>query len=86
MTESLYVHALALGLDSAWRRQGRDERCRSAEEFCAADREAVRVGTWTISLSAVRSTCTPSPLAWILLGGARVAMSAVARRRNSAPP
>lgn len=36
MNESLYVHALALGLDPAWRRQGREERCRSAEEFCAA--------------------------------------------------
>ncbi len=36
MNESLYVHALALGLDPAWRRLDQEERCRSAEEFCAA--------------------------------------------------
>ena len=36
MNGSRYVHALALGLDPAWRRQTREERCRSAEEFCAA--------------------------------------------------
>jgi chlorite dismutase len=36
MSEGLFVHALALGLDPAWRRQGAEERCRSAEELCAA--------------------------------------------------
>jgi chlorite dismutase len=36
MMEGRYVHALALGLDPAWRRQPSEERCRSAEELCAA--------------------------------------------------
>ena len=36
MTESRFVHALALGLDPAWRRQAREVRCRSAEDLCAA--------------------------------------------------
>lgn len=31
-----FVHALALGLDERWRRLSRDERCRSAEDLCAA--------------------------------------------------
>jgi len=34
--EGRYVHALALGLDPAWRRLTSDERCRSAEAFDAA--------------------------------------------------
>jgi len=50
MTESLYVHALALGLDPAWRRQTRDERCRSAEEFCAALSARLEVTTFTYSM------------------------------------
>ena len=36
MTDNRFVHALALGLDPAWRRLGRDERCRSAEDFTMA--------------------------------------------------
>jgi len=36
MSDSRFVHALALGLDPAWRRQASEDRCRSAEELCAA--------------------------------------------------
>jgi chlorite dismutase len=36
MSESRYVHALALGLDAAWRRLPREERCQSATELAAA--------------------------------------------------
>ena len=50
MTEGgLYVHALALGLDPAWRRQGRDERCRSAEELSAAVAANPEVTTFSYS-------------------------------------
>lgn len=44
-----YVHALALGLDPAWRRTGRDERCRSAESFAAAVTAPSEVTTFTYS-------------------------------------
>lgn len=36
MTEGRFVHALALGLETAWRRLPREERCQSATEFAAA--------------------------------------------------
>ena len=49
MTESRYVHALALGLDPAWRRQTGEERCRSAEEFTAAVTAESEVTTFTYS-------------------------------------
>jgi chlorite dismutase len=49
MSESLFVHALALGLDPAWRRQTGDERCHSAEEFCAAISAESEVTTFTYS-------------------------------------
>jgi chlorite dismutase len=49
MTEARYVQALALGLDPAWRRLTRDERCRSAEEFCAAATAHSEVTTHTYS-------------------------------------
>lgn len=49
MTESRYVHALALGLDPAWRRQTGEERCRSAEEFAAAVTAELEVTTFTYS-------------------------------------
>jgi chlorite dismutase len=49
VTESRYVHALALGLDPAWRRLGREERCRSAEELCAAMTAHNEVTTFTYS-------------------------------------
>jgi len=55
MTESLYVHALALGLDSAWRRQSRDERCRSAEEFCAAVTADSEVTSFTYSMIGLKA-------------------------------
>ncbi|TME40325.1 MAG: chlorite dismutase family protein [Chloroflexi bacterium] len=51
----LYVHALALGLDPAWRRQGRDERCRSAEEFCAAVKAESEVTTFTYSMIGLKA-------------------------------
>jgi chlorite dismutase len=50
VTELRYVHALALGLDPAWRRLGRDERCRTAEEFCAAVSARSDVTTFTYSM------------------------------------
>ena len=55
MTESRYVHALALGLDPAWRRQTRDERCRSAEEFCAALSARPEVTTFTYSMIGLKA-------------------------------
>ena len=55
MTESLYVHALALGLDPAWRRLTRDERCRTAEEFCAAVTAPSEVTTFTYSMIGLRA-------------------------------
>jgi chlorite dismutase len=55
MTESRYVHALALGLDPAWRRQTRDERCRSAEEFCAALQARSAVTTFTYSMIGLKA-------------------------------
>lgn len=55
MTDSLYVHALALGLDPAWRRQGRDERCRSAEEFGAALATPSEVTTFTYSMIGLKA-------------------------------
>ena len=55
MTESRYIHALALGLDPAWRRQGRDERCRSAEEFAAAVTAPSEVTTFTYSMIGLKA-------------------------------
>lgn len=55
MTESRYVHALALGLDPAWRRLSRDERCRSAEEFCTAVAASSRVSTFTYSMIGLKA-------------------------------
>ena len=55
MTEARYVHALALGLDPGWRRLSRDERCRTAEELCAAataDSEVTTFAYSTIGLKA----------------------------------
>jgi chlorite dismutase len=36
MSDSRFVHALALGLDAAWRRLPAEDRCRSAAELVAA--------------------------------------------------
>jgi len=55
MSESRYVHALALGLDAAWRRLTRDERCRSAEEFCAALSATSGVTTFTYSMIGLKT-------------------------------
>ena len=49
MTEARFVNALALGLDPAWRHRTRDERCRDAEEFCAAATARAEVNTFTYS-------------------------------------
>lgn len=49
MSRGAYVHALALGLDPAWRRLGRDERCRSAEEFADAVHAPSDVTAFTYS-------------------------------------
>jgi chlorite dismutase len=55
VSETRYVHALALGLDPAWRRQTRDERCRSAEEFCAALAAKSEVTTFTYSMIGLKT-------------------------------
>ncbi len=55
MSDTRYVHALALGLDPAWRRQTRDERCRSAEEFCAALSAKSEVTTFTYSMIGLKT-------------------------------
>ncbi len=55
LTESRYVHALALGLDPAWRRLTRDERCRSAEEFGAAVSSPGEVTTFTYSMIGLKA-------------------------------
>ncbi len=50
MTESRYVHALALGLDPAWRRLPREERCQSATELAAAVGAESDVTTFSYSM------------------------------------
>lgn len=50
MSDSRYVHALGLGLDPSWRRQSRDERCRSAETFCEVVTARSEVTTFTYSM------------------------------------
>jgi chlorite dismutase len=55
MTDSLYVHALALGLDPAWRRLDRDDRCRSAQEFGAAVTSPSEVTTFTYSMIGLKA-------------------------------
>ena len=44
-----FVQALALGLDERWRRLSSDDRCRSAEELCAAITARSEVTTYTYS-------------------------------------
>ena len=55
MSESLFVHAMALGLDPAWRHQNSDQRCRSAEEFCAAISAQSEVTTFTYSMIGLKA-------------------------------
>ncbi len=50
MTDSRFVHALALGLDPAWRRLTADERCQSAAELAAAVDAESDVATHTYSM------------------------------------
>jgi chlorite dismutase len=49
MTESRFVHALALGLDGAWRRLDREDRCASAEDFARVLAAQSAVTTYTYS-------------------------------------
>jgi chlorite dismutase len=49
VSEGQFVSALALGLDPTWRRLSRDERCRTADEFCAAVTSHSEVSTFTYS-------------------------------------
>ena len=49
MTGQQFVHALALGLDPAWRRLDDEERCRSAEDFAAAVERDLEVVTHSYS-------------------------------------
>src|SRR5260370_35276615 len=55
MSESRYVHALALGLDPAWRRLIRDERCRTADEFAAAATARSEVTTFASSMIGLKA-------------------------------
>jgi chlorite dismutase len=55
VTERRYVHALALGLDPAWRRLDRDERCRSAEQLVAAASAPSEVSTFTYSMIGLKA-------------------------------
>ena len=55
MTGSNYVQALALGLDPAWRRLSRDERCRSAEDFCSGVSKQSDVTTFTYSMIGLKA-------------------------------
>jgi chlorite dismutase len=49
MSEKRFVHALALGLDPAWRRLDPEQRCQTAEELCAAITGTPAVRTFTYS-------------------------------------
>lgn len=49
MSDNRFVHALALGLDPAWRRLDPDERCRTAEDLCRAITAGSAVTTFTYS-------------------------------------
>jgi chlorite dismutase len=49
VTDNRFVHALALGLDPAWRRCERDERCRSAEDFAKSLAAPSAVTTYAYS-------------------------------------
>ena len=55
MSGEQLVQALALGLDPAWRRMERNERCRSAEEFCAAVNAASDVKVYSYSTVGLKS-------------------------------
>ncbi|HEY8864990.1 MAG TPA: chlorite dismutase family protein [Candidatus Dormibacteraeota bacterium] len=50
LSEGRFVHALALGLDPAWRRLPAEERCQTAEELVAAIRMESEVTTHSYSM------------------------------------
>lgn len=50
MSDARYVHALALGVDPAWRRLAAQERCRTAEELCGAVTARSDVTTFSYSM------------------------------------
>jgi chlorite dismutase len=50
-----YVHALALGVDPAWRRLQPEERCQSADELVGAVRQESEVRTHTYSMVGLRA-------------------------------
>ena len=50
LSEGRFVHALALGLDAAWRRLPGEERCHTGEEFVAAIRMESEVTTHCYSM------------------------------------
>ncbi|HEV2036138.1 MAG TPA: chlorite dismutase family protein [Candidatus Dormibacteraeota bacterium] len=50
MSDSRFVHALALGVDAAWRRLPQEERCQSAAEFAAAVVAESEVTTFSYSM------------------------------------
>ena len=52
-TGPVYVQALALGLDPAWRRLPDDERRRDAEAACDAEEASARSGVRTLTYSSV---------------------------------
>ena len=49
MSDTRFVHALALGVDPAWRRLPAEERCRGAEELAAALAPGSEVTTFSYS-------------------------------------
>ena len=55
MTDSRFVHALALGLDPAWRRLATEERCNSATELTAAVDATSSVTTHSYSMVGLRA-------------------------------
>jgi chlorite dismutase len=50
LSDRRFVHALALGLDPAWRRLAAEERCETSEEFVAAVRMESEVTTHCYSM------------------------------------
>jgi chlorite dismutase len=64
MSEARFVHALALGLDPAWRRLPTAERCDTAEEFASAVSSESDVITHTYSM--VGLTAGADLLLWSL--------------------
>ena len=64
MGDARFVHALALGVDPAWRRLPAEERCRGAEEFAAA--LAADLDVTTFSYSSIGLEAGADILLWSL--------------------